>query len=200
MARDPVKLFVKSRWTVLNVRCANGKYHRDSSRNNSYAEINIMFTRSEFANWCRDRWESIQAMRKPSIDRLDKRLDYTLDNMQVIELAENIRKDKTVFRDGYGVCYRCKERKMESMFCVDRRRMNGRTSLCLDCERLRRPRLTGIGKPRLGAERIQVLRERLSAGLSVRQAAEEVGCSLATADRMRRSLRSGGGVGRSTNT
>jgi len=137
MARDPLKLFVKVAWTALNVRCANGKYHLDSRRNAAYRNVELRVTRDELSRWCEQQRDHIRALRRPSIDRLDSGTHYTLDNMQIIELAENIRKDKTIFRDGYGVCSRCKDRKPEDLFARDRRRSNGRATICQKCERAR---------------------------------------------------------------
>lgn len=131
---DKVKIgeFVHSKWTALNLRA--GKYRIDSKKNNSYKNINIIFTREEFRDWCIANESIILSMTRPSIDRLDKSKDYTLSNIQVLELRDNIAKDKTVFTDTIGICFKCGKEKPIEDFVRDSRRRNGRTSICKPCE------------------------------------------------------------------
>jgi hypothetical protein len=84
-----------------------------------------------------ERQFDILSLHRPSIDRKNSIENYSLENIQVIELATNIRKDKTVFIDGKGICCRCHESKFENEFTTDKRRANGKSSICLLCENLR---------------------------------------------------------------
>ena len=45
--------------------------------------------------------------------------------------------DKIKAIDGKCECYSCKEVKPLEEFCRDRRRVTGRTTVCLSCERIR---------------------------------------------------------------
>jgi len=131
--------FIHTTWTNLNVRCGNGKYHSKRTREKclTYESILIQFTRDEFKFWCIRNKEIIERLSRPLIDRVDKNKNYTIDNIQVTDLSEHIRKDKTVFHDGFGVCFVCGETKEEEDFCKDNRRLNGRSSICKRCESLR---------------------------------------------------------------
>lgn len=73
-----------------------------------------------------------------SVDRMDNNGHYESGNLQVISIADNIRKDKTKAKNGFCVCYTCKETKPLESFCKDKRRLNGYSTQCLECERNRR--------------------------------------------------------------
>lgn len=132
-----VMAFMKSRWTCMNVRCGNGKYHIDSKKNQQYTHIEIQVSREEFKAWCFAQSRTILALARPSIDRVDKTQHYTLANMRIVELAHNIRKDKTVFVDGQGTCFSCNQVLPEDVFVKSNRTANGRTSICRPCEATR---------------------------------------------------------------
>lgn len=135
--RDKLNLFIKNKWFYLNVRCGKYKENNTKEKCKTYENINIKFNINEFKKWCINNKDTIYKLKRPSIDRINNNLDYFLENMQIIELSENIRKDKTVFINGYGVCYKCKNRKEENQFCSDKRKLNGKTNICLECERKR---------------------------------------------------------------
>lgn len=144
MSRTVVGRFVHTTWINLNLRCGNGIYRLRGLLNSvtldkskSYEDINICFTRSEFRDWCWLHQNQIEELNRPSIDRIDRTKHYTLDNIQILELAYNIRKDHTKFSDGKGVCFGCKTEQPEENFCKDRRRLNGRANFCQACERQR---------------------------------------------------------------
>lgn len=93
--------YVKGRyWSTLNQRCSNGTHIQYSRRNKSYLEkgIELHLTKSEFDAWVDQHWfefEKIYAEgRTPSIDRRDAAKHYDASNMQVIDLKENMRKDR----------------------------------------------------------------------------------------------------------
>jgi hypothetical protein len=137
MMRDPVLAFVKSTWRNMNIRCANGAYRMDTPRNKSYANVFIEMTRDAYRDWCLANRATIESLKRPSIDRIDSRLGYHIGNIQVIELVDNMRKDRTKFRNGMCVCFKCKGQKREDEFVRDSRRPNGRTTICRPCERAR---------------------------------------------------------------
>ena len=75
-----------------------------------------------------------------SVDRIDKTKDYSLDNIQLLPLEENIRKDKVKAKNGVCQCYVCKEIKPLSLFVTDKRRKNGHATICKGCDNKRRRR------------------------------------------------------------
>lgn len=136
--RTPIGKFIHTTWGNLNIRCANGKYRQITSKNACYDNVFIMFSRDEFKEWCYNNENLILSLQKPSIDRIDKNKNYTLENIQVIELTYNIAKDKISFINGYGICWKCKEKKEITNFVDDKRRLyTGKTTICRDCERAR---------------------------------------------------------------
>lgn len=139
-SRTKVGNFVHSTWIAMNIRCINGKYHLkhgQTSKNKAYACVRIEMTREEYKTWCWANQDAIEQIERPSIDRKDKLLGYSLANIQVLSLAENIRKDGSVFRNGIGRCHVCRAEKPETEFVTDRRRGNGRGTSCVLCERER---------------------------------------------------------------
>lgn len=85
---------IKSVWTNINIRAANGLYRKERSdnKNNVYENINILFTRKEFKDWCFLNKDVILSLKRPSIDRINNKGHYSLDNIRFIELCENIRR------------------------------------------------------------------------------------------------------------
>ena len=73
-----------------------------------------------------------------SVDRIDKTKDYSLDNIQLIPLADNIRKDKVKAKDGMCECYMCKQIKPLELFAKSKRRQNGRSTICKECDSKRK--------------------------------------------------------------
>lgn len=121
----------------MNIRCGKYSHLRTEKKCKNYKNISIEFTREEFKNWCKKNEKTILSLKRPSIDRINNYKNYSLDNIQVIELKHNIRKDKTVFNDVSGVCFRCKKSKPLNEFVKDNRRQNGLTNICKKCENLR---------------------------------------------------------------
>lgn len=139
--RTPIGRFVHSTWINLNIRCANGKYkcydRNKETKNKCYENVYIKFSREEFKEWCYTNKDKILNLERPSLDRIDKSKDYSLDNIQVLELKDNIRKDHLKFKDGKCVCYVCKEEKDLELFTTDNRRVNGKKTICKKCDNLR---------------------------------------------------------------
>jgi len=93
--RTPIGKFIHTKWTAMNMRCGKWKHlNVKNNRNKYYDHITIEFTQPEFKNWCLEREQQILSLNRPSIDRIDSKINYTLNNIQVIELTENIRKKK----------------------------------------------------------------------------------------------------------
>ena len=121
----------------MNTRAGRYRHLQTEEKCLTYADVSIEFSREEYKAWCLSREQEILSLNRPSLDRKDKSKNYTIENIQVIELALNIRKDKTVFDDKSGRCFVCTEIKSIEEFCADKRRANGKTSICLSCENKR---------------------------------------------------------------
>lgn len=96
------KEYVKSSyWSTLNQRCVNGLHFNDTTRNASYKRKAILLeiTKEQFCDWVDSEWNIFELLyssgRTPSIDRKDNAIGYRLDNMQVVDLKENMSKDRT---------------------------------------------------------------------------------------------------------
>lgn len=92
--RTPIGKFIHTKWTGMNMRAGKYKHHSNkfSNKHKCYENITIEFTQPEFKQWCLEREKEILSLIKPSIDRIDNQQNYTLDNIQVIELSDNIKK------------------------------------------------------------------------------------------------------------
>lgn len=93
--------YVKSHyWSTLNQRCVNGRYIQDTKRNKAYLRkgVELLLTKEEFGAWVDENWEDFMRIyaegKTPSIDRRDVTKGYEPSNMQVIDLRENMRKDR----------------------------------------------------------------------------------------------------------
>lgn len=104
----------------------------DLPKNKKYKGIKVRIDKEEFIKWFMEN-----DFYNASVDRIDKNKDYTMDNIQLIPLNENIAKDKIKEKDGYCECYKCHEIKPVSLFVKDKRRTTGHSTICLDCERKR---------------------------------------------------------------
>jgi hypothetical protein len=86
--------FVHRKWTAMNIRAGKYKEIGTKSKNKCYENVIIYFTREEFKNWCYQNEEKIRSMIKPSIDRIDSTKGYSLDNITILELNDNIIKKR----------------------------------------------------------------------------------------------------------
>lgn len=71
-----------------------------------YANRKCGYSLNEFERWVKKNWNSYLSLHKvwlesgfkrslaPTIDRIDNKIDYQLDNLQFLSLSENLRKDK----------------------------------------------------------------------------------------------------------
>lgn len=126
--------------TIGSRRRANNKYNAILSRLNStnrkrnirYSGVKLKVSRGEFISWYMPK-----DFEGASVDRINKDGHYELANMQVILLAENIRKDKQKVINGECECFVCHKVKPLAEFAKDRRRHSGHSTICQDCDRQR---------------------------------------------------------------
>lgn len=104
----------------------------DRARNRNYQGVKMLIDKEAFINW-------FMANDFPgaSVDRIDNRKDYTIDNIQMIPMSENRIKDRYKEKDGMCECYSCKEVKPIELFAVDKRRKNGHSTICKRCDNKR---------------------------------------------------------------
>lgn len=114
--RRGTREYVKSHyWSTMNQRCVNGKYIQDTERNNAYLRkgVEILLTKEEFCAWVDDNWACFDRIYSegstPSIDRKDPSKGYEPSNMQVIDLRENMRKDRV--KPVIGTCLKTRTKK-----------------------------------------------------------------------------------------
>lgn len=75
----------------------------DRNKNRNYNGVKMLIKKEDFIKWfMKNDFDGA------SVDRINKDGDYTLDNIQLIPLEENIRKDKVKAKEGYCECYVCK--------------------------------------------------------------------------------------------
>lgn len=136
--RTLIGTFIHSSWTNMNIRAGKYRHLQTMDKCKTYTTALISFTREEYKALCIANQELILSFARPSVDRIDKNLGYELSNIQFIELADNIRKDKTSFKEGFGTCSICKETKVQELFAKDKRRAIGRSSICKSCDNKRK--------------------------------------------------------------
>jgi hypothetical protein len=141
--RTLIGKFIHTSWANLNIRCGKYRHLQTTKKCNTYTSVVIHFSRKEYKKWCLEREKQILSLSRPSLDRINPAGDYTIENIQVIELAENIRKDKNHY-NGYGVCSICKQKKKSRLFTKDRRRRSGRGAVCKSCDSKRNSISTGV--------------------------------------------------------
>lgn len=100
MRRGTPEYIKSAYWTTLNQRCVNGAHFNDTPKNASYKRKNMLLeiSKEEFCAWVDENWETFEKIYKegktPSIDRKDNSIGYIASNMQVIDLKENMSKDR----------------------------------------------------------------------------------------------------------
>ena len=116
---DPCRYYAESTWKTLNQRCVNGLYANSKAIKNSPQMVSyhgkgilLCITKDELAQFWRDNEVLVKTILTsggiPSIDRIDSNLHYSLDNMQIMERNENMRKSR-------GFSERPKRRTKESI-------------------------------------------------------------------------------------
>lgn len=114
--------------------------HTDLPRNAKYKGISMDIPKEDFINWF-----MANDFEGASVDRIDNTKNYTMDNIQLIPLSENIRKDRIKSKGGYCECYGCHQIKELSLFAKDKRRLNGYSTICKECDN-RRKKYGSTGK------------------------------------------------------
>lgn len=92
--RTPIGKFINSAWTNMNIRAGKYRHLGNAQKNKTYKDINIEFTREEFKTWCLSKESYILSLKRPSIDRKNSYKNYTLENIQILELDKNIQKKR----------------------------------------------------------------------------------------------------------
>ena len=88
----------------------------------------------EFVRWFREN-----DFENCSVDRIDSKGHYTMDNIQLIDLKWNMAKDRYATDEDHGKCYRCGEIKPVAEFSVDNRRhFRKRATICKSCDKERK--------------------------------------------------------------
>ena len=119
-------------------------------RNSGYKGILVLVSKDEFIEWFMPR-----DFPGCSVDRIDNKGHYQLSNMQVIPLTQNIAKDRVIARDGVCRCYSCGNTKPINSFAVDKRRQNGRSTICKACDATRPKNISEEARARaLNAQRV----------------------------------------------
>ena len=86
--------YIKNPWiktfSRIQQRC-NYKYNNNYSRYGAKGIRNFLTVQELKYMWFRDK---ANEMKHPSIDRIDSRNDYTLDNCRYLELKDNLRRPR----------------------------------------------------------------------------------------------------------
>lgn len=105
----------------------------DRDKNKCYQNVKMLIDKDTFISWFMEN-----DFEGASVDRIDKNKDYSIDNIQMLLLEENIRKDKVKAKNGMCECFMCKETKPLEMFAKDSRRKNGYSTICKSCDSKRK--------------------------------------------------------------
>lgn len=118
----------KNRYNLIKFRTS----HTYLKKNRSYNDKPFELDEQEFIEWFMKN-----DFKGASIDRIDNSKGYSMDNIQLIKLKENIGKDHRKAKNGMCKCYRCHEVKPLTEFVKDSRSYNGYATICKECERKR---------------------------------------------------------------
>lgn len=127
--KHPMRLLLKS----IKQRC-NNKSHT-SYKNYGAKGIKCLITEEDLIFlWDRDNG---YLLKRPSIDRVDSKGDYRLDNCRFIELSDNVKRATIKpLINGNKICMLCKKQKASSLFRKDKKVFSGLRSKCVECEKI----------------------------------------------------------------
>lgn len=97
----------------------------------SYRGIKVLVSKEDFIRWYMPR-DFVGA----SVDRIDNKGHYTLENMQVISMRDNIikaRHQNVRAHDGVNVCYKCGQEMPLEMFVKNKNYYTGHLNICKNC-------------------------------------------------------------------
>ena len=106
-------------------------------RNRKYQGVKMLIDKESFITWF-----MANDFHGASVDRIDNTKDYTMDNIQMIQMSENRVKDRIKEKDGVCECFSCKEVKPIELFALDKRRKNGHSTICKCCDSKRKSKRT----------------------------------------------------------
>lgn len=121
---DPVEFYSRTTWTSLQQRVSGGLYSSAASlqtnpQHLSYFRKGVIctVTKDEYFEFWKKNSETvfdiIKSGDKPSIDRIDPNGNYSIDNIQIISLTENRKKDR-VRTTGKEYVYDKEQKKIEN--------------------------------------------------------------------------------------
>ena len=98
--RGTLAYFQRRTWRDIQTRCVNGQFFNPTDTRYKYYtknQIKVRISKEAYYSWCAANWTKIDQLYKsgkvPSIDRVDTLGDYTLSNLQILDLTDNIMKD-----------------------------------------------------------------------------------------------------------
>lgn len=110
-------------------------------KNKCYKNTKLLINKEDFIVWFMSN-----DFKGASVDRIDNNGHYSLDNIQLIKLQDNIRKDKIKAKNGFCECFRCRRIKLIEEFVKDRRRFNGHSTICRECDLNRKKNRSSTGE------------------------------------------------------
>jgi len=98
---DPLAIYPYTSWTSVQQRTTNSAYSSAASIQSNYQHlsylkknIKLLITKEEWVSFWNEHAEIVKHIvsigGKPSIDRIDKMKDYTLDNIRIISQERNL--------------------------------------------------------------------------------------------------------------
>ncbi len=98
----------KSAYYSMTVRCKNR-----SGKNPAYKKVKLDMSLEQWLEWAVPKYQEFEQQHpgvSPSASRLNDEGDYKLDNIEIISMSENRRRQKEPYqaKDGIKRCSRCK--------------------------------------------------------------------------------------------
>lgn len=120
-------------WNDIKKRLRNQK---------EYAHVRITVDKESFLKWAAgefSKWMTKHPDERPSIDRKNPKLNYSLDNMRVISLSDNCRLRSNTYNptapEGTAWCSLCRSYRSTKLFDKNSSRPNGLQARCKTCRR-----------------------------------------------------------------